>query len=117
MEHFKLPTEVWKLLDKKLSITGEAAKLREQFPADFVRYLLSKCERGEDVEFSLFQGPEDGDYDLFLQYYDLIWHALAEGKLEEADQCMESADRLGISHPVMEIGRGDLQHRLSLIHS
>lgn len=111
MEHFKLPTEVWKLLDKKLSITGDAAKLREQFPADFVRYLLNKCERGEDVEFSRFQGPEDGDYDLYLQYYDRIWQAFAEGKLEEAARCMESADRLGISHPVMEICRGELLHR------
>lgn len=111
MEHFKLPTEVWKLLDKKLSITSDAAKLREQFPADFVRYILNKCERGEDVEFSQFQGPEDGDYDLFLQYYDHAWQALAEGKLEEAVQCMENADRLGISHPVMEICRGDLLHR------
>lgn len=111
MEHFKLPTEVWKLLDKKLSITSDAAKLREQFPADFVRYILNKCERGEDVEFSQFQGPEDGDYDLFLQYYDRTWQALAEGKLEEAVHCMENADRLGISHPVMEICRGDLLHR------
>lgn len=111
MEHFKLPTEVWKLLDKKLTITGDAARLREQFPADFVRYILNKCERGEDVEFSQFQGPEDGDYDLFLQYYDRTWQALAEGKLEEAAQCIENADKLGISHPVMEICRGDLLHR------
>ena len=111
MEHFKLPTEVWKLLDRKLSITSDAARLREQFPADFVRYILNKCERGEDVEFSQFQGPEDGDYDLYLQYYDRTWQALAEGKLEEAAQCMENADRLGISHPVMEICRGDLLRR------
>ena len=111
MEHFKLPTEVWKLLDRKLSITSDAARLREQFPADFVRYILNKCERGEDVEFSQFQGPEDGDYDLYLQYYDRTWQALAEEKLEEAAQCMENADRLGISHPVMEICRGDLLRR------
>jgi len=111
MEHFKLPTDVWKLLNRKLSIVSDAAKLREHFPADFVRYLLNKCERGEDVEFSWFEGPEDGDYDLFLQYYDRTWQALAEGKLEEAAQCIENADKLGIRHPVLEICRGDLLNR------
>lgn len=108
MEHFKLPTDVWKLLDKKLSIVSDAAKLRERFPADFVRYILNKCERGEDVEFSQFEGPEDGAYDLFLQYYDRTLQAFSEEKPEEAAQCIENADRLGISHPVMEICRGNL---------
>lgn len=111
LEHIKLPSDVWKLLDKKLSIVSGAAKLREQFPADFVFYMLHKCERGEDVEFSQFEGPEDGDYDLFLQYYDRIWQALAEGKLEEAEECIQSADKLGITHPVVEICRGDLLNR------
>lgn len=46
MDHFRLPGDVWKLLDKKLDITAGAAALREKFPADFIRYILSKCERG-----------------------------------------------------------------------
>ena len=108
MEHIKLPTDVWKLLDKKLSITSSATKLGEQFPADYVRYLINKCEHGEEVDFSQFEGPEDGDYDLFLQYYDRTWQALAEEKLEEAGEYIESADKLGITHPVLEICRGNL---------
>lgn len=111
MDHFKLPADVWKLLDKKLSIVSDAARLREQFPADFVRYILNKCERGEDVEFSQFEGPENGDYDLFLQYYDRTWQALAEGKLDEAAQDIENADGLGIRHPILEICRGNLMNR------
>lgn len=110
-EHFKLPTDVWKLLDKKLSITGDSAGLRERFPAEFVRYIQNKCERGEDVEFSQFEGPDDGDYDRFLQYYDRTWQALAEGRLEEAGEAIESADRMNIYHPVLEICRSDLMNR------
>ncbi|MCM1542763.1 MAG: hypothetical protein NC121_16075 [Blautia sp.] len=111
MEHIKLPTDVWKLLDKKLSITGDAARLREQFPGDFVRYILNKCERGETVDFTQFEGPEDGDYDLFLQYYDRTRQALIENKPEEAAQCIGNADRLGIRHPELEICRGELLNR------
>ncbi len=105
MEHFKLPTHIWKLLDKKLSIVSDAKNLREKFPAHFMRYMIGKCERGEDVDFAQFQGPEGGDYDLFLQYYDRCWQALQEKHLEEAEQCLKSADDLGIRHPAMEICR------------
>ncbi len=108
MEHFKLPTQIWQLLDKKLNIVSDAKALRERFPAHFVRYIIGKCERGEDVEFTQFEGPEAGEYDLFLQYYDRCWQALQEKKIEEAEHCIKSADSLSIRHPVMEICRANL---------
>lgn len=108
MEHFRLPSDVWKLFDKKLDIVQRAAALREHFPADFVRYIVNKCERGEDVDFSQFQGPEDGDYDLFFQYYDRSFQAFQEGNTEKAMENIQSADALFIYHPVLEICRAEL---------
>lgn len=107
-DHFKLPTAVWKLLDRKLSILKDAKWLREKFPLNFVHYLIGRCERGEDLQFDQFEGPEEGDYDLFLEYYDRCWQALQEKKLEEAENCVRSADALGIRHPVMEISRANV---------
>ena len=75
-EHFKLPTEVWKLFDRRLSIVKDAKLLRERFPANFVYYIAGRCERGEDLDFTQFRGPEDGDYDRFLECYDRCWQAL-----------------------------------------
>lgn len=108
MDHFRLPDEVWKLLDRRLRLTSDAASLREKFPADFIRYLLNKCERGEEVEFDLFEGPEDGPYDLFLQYYDRCWQALSADNAQQAQQNIDSADELSVRHPVMEICRARL---------
>lgn len=105
MDHFKLPTEVWQLLDRKLSIVSGAASLKERFPADFMHYIVNKCERGEDVDFSMFEGAEDGEYDLFLQYYERCWQNLQEDRLEEAEKNLKKADELHISHPVLEICR------------
>ena len=108
MEHFRLPSDVWKLLDKRLNIVGRADALRENFPADFIRYVVNKCERGEDVDFAQFQGPEDGDYDLFFQHYDRCFQAFQEGDLEKARENIQNADALGIYHPVLEICRAEL---------
>ena len=107
-QHYKLPTQIWKLLDKKLNITEDAKALREKFPANFMHYIVSKCERGEDLMFGQFEGAEDADYDLFLEYYDRCWQALQSEKPEEARICLESADKLGIRHPVMEVCRANL---------
>lgn len=108
MDHFRLPDQVWKLLDRKLCLTADAASLREKFPADFIRYILNKCERGEEVEFDQFEGPEDGSYDLFLQYYDRCWQALSADNAQQAQQNLDSADELSVRHPVMEICRARL---------
>ena len=108
MEHFKLPTNVWELLDEKIHIVQNAGTLRERFPAQFVSYMVHKCESGEEVDFSEFQGAEDADYDQFLQYYDRAYQALQEGNLQEAEQMIGCGDALHITHPVMEVCRASL---------
>ncbi|MCM1044647.1 MAG: tetratricopeptide repeat protein [Candidatus Gastranaerophilales bacterium] len=108
MRHFKLPTDVWKLLDEKLHIVSEAARLREILPADFVHYMISKCERGEDLDFSQFEGEPEAPYDLYLQYYDRCWNALQERQLDQVEECIRSAEELPVYHPVMEVCRAHL---------
>lgn len=107
-EHYKLPTQVWKLFDRRLSIVKDAKALREKFPANFMHYIIGRCQRGEELDFTQFEGPEDGDYDQFLEYYERCWQALHEERLEEAERCVQNADALGIKHPVMEVSRGNV---------
>lgn len=108
MENFKLPTDIWKLLDEKLHIREDAASLREVFPGDFIRYIVTRCERGEDVEFGQFEGDPEADYDLYLQYYDYCWNALGEKQYEQVEEYLKNADDLMIYHPVMEVCRAYL---------
>jgi hypothetical protein len=101
MEHYKLPTAIWKLLDEKIHIVQNAGAFRERFPAQFVSYMVHKCESGEEVDFSEFRGAEDADYDQFLQYYDRAYQALQEKKLQEAEQMIGCGDALfkeGMAH-------------------
>lgn len=110
MDHFRLPTHIWKLLDKKLNLIADAAKLRESFPMDFIGYVVNRCERGEDIEFDVFEGAADAEYDLFINYYDDCWHALSEEKVQDAERFINEADGLHIYHPAMEVCRGRLMY-------
>ena len=122
MEHFKLPTDVWKLLDEKIHIVKNAGAFRERFPAQFVNYMVHKCEAGEEVDFTRFTGAEDADYDQFLQYYDRAFQALQGNDMEEAKHMLDCGDALGITHPVMEVCRasyyekkGQIQEAIALL--
>ncbi len=111
MDHYKLPTEVWKLLNVKLNIVNDMARLRERFPAEYISFIASKCERGEDFVFEQFEGEPNAAYDLFLQYYEQCYRALEEGQLEQAASLMENADGLHIFHPVLEVCRAELYEK------
>lgn len=108
MDHFRLPTNIWMLLDKKLNLIADAARLRESFPADYIGYVVNRCERGEDLEFDTFEGDPEADYDLFINYYDDCWRAVAEENAKDAETILEEVEGLHIYHPAMEVCRGKL---------
>ncbi len=108
MDHYRLPSDIWKLLDKKMNIVKDAEQLREHFQADFISYVISKCERGEDIAFEYFTGEDCASYDLFLQYYDRAWQALDAGNLTQVEEYLKNADDLKITHPAMEVCRAYL---------
>lgn len=105
MEHFKLPTNVWKLIQDKLHIMENSGRFRDYFPADFMNYVVNRCRQGEDLEFDQFEGAPEADYDLFIQYSDRCWEALINKQIEQAEEFVKNADELDIRHPIMEINR------------
>jgi len=103
MANYRLPTAVWKLLDTKLNITSGSSELREKFPADFIHYIVTKCNRGEDVEFERFEGEPEAEYDRYLHYYDLCWNAIQSKNYDQAQDAIDNAKALNIFHPAMGV--------------
>ena len=105
MDHFRLPTSIWKLLNEKLHIAENGAELKESFPGDFVNYIVSRCKNGEDFDFTKFEGEQDADYDLFISHSNNCWEAICNEQLQQAEEFLKNADDLDIYHPVMELNR------------
>ncbi len=103
MDHFKFPKSVWQVFDKNMHIVQDAERLKEHFPADFVEFMVRSCKEDNPINFALFTGPDDGDYDFFLQCYNDCWGAINEQNFEQAEQIIEQAAATGISHPYMEV--------------
>lgn len=105
MDHFQFPQEIWELFDKKLDICGDTARLKEEFPAEFVKFLVQRCMEKEAFDYTLFRGEDDGDYDQFFRCYRESMNALNGQDYEKAEQGIEKGDATGIYHPYMEIIR------------
>lgn len=105
MNHFQFPQKIWQVFDKYLNISEDRNHLKEEFPEDFIQFIIQSCREKEAVDYALFQGPDDGDYDSFLNCYREGVSALNRQEYEGVEQALEKAETTGISHPYMEILR------------
>ena len=99
MENFRLSTEVWRYLDQVWEFTGNPSQLYEEYPSNFADFLLSVCKDGSWFPLEAFTGPEEGNYDLYINLYFEMDNALAEGDTERAEALALQMNGLGISHP------------------
>ena len=112
--NYKVPAEIWRLLDHTFHIREEEQKFKEHLPVNFVDFILWSCtEEAALSEFPLHQltGSDTADYDEFLRHLDNL-SSLAGRKAEYEDnvlwlkeQAQEIAflETLGISHPYYEL--------------
>lgn len=108
MNHFQFPDSVWRLIEENLEIAKDSVKLKEQFPADFIDFLVRRGMTSEVIDFSLFQGAEEADYDAYIRCYNACWEALQEKNIEKIEDLMVQAEKTGITHPYMEMIRAGL---------
>ena len=88
MNHFQFPDCVWRLIEQNLSITKDSAKLKEEFPADYIDFLVRRSMSSEALDFALFEGAEDADYDTYIRCYNACWDALQEKDLTKTEELM-----------------------------
>lgn len=106
---YRLPSAVWRILDRCFGIRENRQEFKEHLTENFVDHMLYKCsEEGEDGEFpyGALEGGEGADFDGFLQqYFELVTLMKNPEKLEpEAwqkalEQKLVFLDTFGIGHP------------------
>ena len=108
LDHFKFPQNVWQVFDKNMHIIQDSDHIKEKFPADFVEFMVRSCKEENPIDYDLFSGPDDGDYDYFLQCYNDCWGAINEENFDQAQQFVEQLAATGISHPYMDATRASI---------
>ena len=136
MDHFRLPQEIWRILDREFFIVEQRQQLLERFPQDFINYVCFETENGGFIDFSLFDGPDDADYDEYIGLYlqtkrltdsctnmpgvygeEDAENTGEEGRkgltqsLDEAEQMLGQLGDTGIYHPFCDVERMRIARR------
>lgn len=71
MDHIYLPQTIWKLLDDTFQITEDQEALKQQFPENFMNYVLYYIQNPEAIALDLFQiiDSEPMDADGYIRNY------------------------------------------------
>lgn len=110
MDHYRIPSRIWRVLDRAFGIVKNQQEFKEHLDQDFVGFVCGKIsEQAENSEFPYekFEGEDEADYDVFLEGY-MELRSLLEKKaeredeeswLKEVSQKIAFLDSLEISHP------------------
>lgn len=99
MKHCYFPTQVWKEIGAGLQVEQEKEKLYEKFPKDFIDFIVRKVQRGEDFEFELLHGPDDGDLDGWIFLFSKAGREENEKNYEAMEETIREAQEKGFTHP------------------
>lgn len=103
MEHYRLPKQIWVLLNERFFIEEERTQFEEEFPPNFIDYMIDQIHTLAEFPFSLFQGEDSADYDTYVSQYFELYEAVQEDKKELAASLLDTLENSGITHPLVEI--------------
>ncbi len=116
MSHFRFPQAVWRLFDQEFFILEQRKQLLEKFPQDFISYVCFEIQNGGFIDFSLFEGPDEGPWDEYINIYlqvkrqtDMGTEQGEDGQEEkkqarrQAWELLGQLDEMEVWHPFAEV--------------
>ena len=99
MEHYNLPTAVWQVLDKHLMWSSKKEILFENYPENFVYFILSNINNEYRLRYDLLDIEEiNGGYDEFITAYYRAYFALQDKDLFTAEKAIQEAKQIFEKH-------------------
>ena len=111
-DHYRIKTDIWRLVDETFQIREEQAELREKFHPNFIEFILSQCENEDDFPYEWFEGEDTADYDTFLYHYYELCRQNDSRDTDGAGRSLETLSAMPIRHPYLKLEEGGSDHIL-----
>lgn len=101
MNHIYLPQTVWQCLDKKFQLREDMEHLKQEFPVNFLDYVVYQIEHKEFMNYELFtvEAEEKENGDGWLEHYFEIKRMMDDGNTDGIWQKLDDLSAFGLSHP------------------
>lgn len=95
----KLPRPVWQMIDSKMQLKEDRKELYEQFPRDYIDYIIRLTQVDAFLPYSSFSGPDDADYDLYIDGYYELKLAVDEKRIDNGLKQYQKLEDMPVTHP------------------
>lgn len=107
MDHFYLPSEVFRRLDKEFHFVEEQETLLEMFPREFLAYLERQVKNDNFFPYELLEvvsvRDEKDDADAYIRTYFDIKNALDQEQTEGVQEKIKQLSDASIRHPYLNV--------------
>lgn len=103
MDKFRIPHKIWIILNEKFYWDDKQEELYNNFPSPFIDFVMSEIKYEDGIDYELFEGEDDSDYDLWFKLYYELKETLNEYNKDKALELLTQLKALGIKHFEMTI--------------
>ncbi|MBR0145999.1 MAG: tetratricopeptide repeat protein [Eubacterium sp.] len=103
MEHYMLPHQVFRFLLERLNLNDQREELLERYPFRFLDYIEANAFFPDAVDFTLFSGPEDYDYDSLIDVASEFSRANKTGDLPHQEELLPKIQDLPVKNPDLDV--------------
>lgn len=109
MENYFLPQDVWKEITEKFQIAADFDKLKEDFPEDFLEYVIMNAENKTFLPYELFEyislDGEDAKPDQYIKSYFEVKRKLDAENYENIIRDLDVLKDYDVYHPYEDAER------------
>lgn len=102
MDYFCLPKNVWKYIVDTFDIKERRRELAEEYPEDFIDYMISNSTYEDLINYYLFEG-ETEEIDKYIDRYYKLDQAIRNRDIEKQDAFIAELEQLDAYHPYLEL--------------
>jgi len=102
MSHFRLSYPIWELIEQRFHLSEDKKELYEHYPKNFIDFVFNNISYPGFLEYELFEGADQGDYDAFIDEFFRLRNTIAEGK-ESPIPLIEKLKDMDVYHPYLDV--------------
>lgn len=103
MNNYRLPAEIWQLIQENFDLIDSREELCELFQEDFIDFVTEKPENKAWLNFTLFEGEEEEKVDIFISHYLTIRKMNDYRDYEDIDKEFAEINEIELTHPYLQV--------------
>lgn len=106
MDHYYMDSEIYRMLDDKFRIVENEDEWKEEFPSNFIKYVISKVKDVKnDTDFAIewMKGEKGSDIDGFIRALENLGRQIWDKQYPEAHATVAEMEAMKLEHPFFEI--------------